>query len=131
MDLYSNALFTMFPFTNETFGYFPLESMACGTPVLTYDFQGPSEYVVNAHTGWLVHTDWELVQKSVESGKEEYLSETRTKRVRAASKFDKRPYLEQWLEISGKLSEEQMPFFPRSRNHSSVAQKAPTHALSS
>jgi len=111
VDLYSNALFTMFPFTHEPFGYVPLESMACGTPVLTYDFQGPSEYVVDAHTGWLVHTDDELVQKSVELWKEEYPSETRTNCVKAASKFDKRPYLEQWLEIIGKLSEDRMLFF--------------------
>lgn len=104
VDLYSNALFTMFPFTHEPFGYVPLESMACGTPVLTYDFQGPSEYVADAHTGWLVHTDDELVQKSVELWKEQYPSETRTNCVKAASKFDKRQYLEQWLEIIGKLS---------------------------
>ena len=111
VDLYSNALFTMFPFTHEPFGYVPLESMACGTPVLTYDFQGPSEYVVNAHTGWLAHTDDELVQKSVELWKEEYPSETRTNCVKAASKFDKRHYLKQWLEIIGKLGEDRALFF--------------------
>ena len=86
VDLCSNALSTIFPFTNETFGYFPLESMACGTPVLTHDFQGPSEHVVNAHTGWLVHTDLDRVQKSVEFGKE-HLLEARTNCV-TASNFD-------------------------------------------
>jgi glycosyltransferase involved in cell wall biosynthesis len=111
LDLYSNALFTMFPFTHEPFGYVPLESMACGTPVLTYDWQGPSEYVVNDHTGWLVHTDAELLQKSVELWKEGYPSETRTSCVKTASKFDKRQYLEQWLEIIGKLSEDRTLFF--------------------
>ena len=111
VDLYSNALFTMFPFTHEPFGYVPLESMACGTPVLTYDFQGPSEYVADAHTGWLVHTDGELVQKSAELWKEQYPSETRTNCVKAASKFDKRTYLERWSEILGKLSEDRTLFF--------------------
>jgi len=111
VDLYSNALFTMFPFTHEPFGYVPLESMACGTPVLTYDFQGPSEYVADAHTGWLVHTDGELVQKSAELWKEQYPSETRTNCVKAASKFDKRAYLERWSEILGKLSEDRTLFF--------------------
>jgi hypothetical protein len=43
--------------------------------------------------------------------KEEYPSETRTNCVRVASKFGERPYLEQWLEILGTLSEEQMLFF--------------------
>jgi len=52
--LYSNALFTVFPFTDEPLGWIPIESMACGTPVLTYNKQGPKETVVNGQTGWLV-----------------------------------------------------------------------------
>jgi len=52
-DLYTNALYTLFPFTHEPFGYIPVESMACGTPVLTYNKQGPSETVINGVTGWL------------------------------------------------------------------------------
>jgi glycosyltransferase involved in cell wall biosynthesis len=120
VDLYSNALFTMFPFTHEPFGYVPLESMACGTPVLTYDFQGPSEYVVNTHTGWLVHTDEELVQKSVELWKENYPLNTRTNCVKAASKFDKRPYVEQWLEIIGKQCEDRMLFFQDAKTITTV-----------
>ena len=70
VDLYTNALFTLFPFTHEPFGYVPLESMACGTPTLTFDIQGPSEYILNNHTGWLVRTDEELTQKGVELWKE-------------------------------------------------------------
>ena len=123
VDLYSNAIFTMFPFTHEPFGYVPLESMACGTPVLTYDFQGPSEYVVNAHTGWLVRTDRELLQKSIELWKEEYPSQTRTNCVKAALKFDRRTYVEQWLETLGKLGEDQT-VFPRCKNHNNVTLKA-------
>ncbi|MFI5413488.1 MAG: glycosyltransferase [Candidatus Lutacidiplasmatales archaeon] len=52
--LYTNALFTAFPFTEEPFGFVPIESMACGTPVLTYAKQGPGETVVDGLTGWLV-----------------------------------------------------------------------------
>ena len=54
VELYSNALFTVFPFTDEPLGWIPVESMACGTPVLTYNKQGPMETVVNGETGWLV-----------------------------------------------------------------------------
>jgi len=115
VDLYSNALLTIFPFTHEPFGYVPLESMACGTPVLTYDFQGPSEYVLNGRTGWLVHSDEELVKKSTELWKEKYLVETRTDCVKAASRFDKRPYLEQWLEILGKLCDDRIRVFQDAR----------------
>ncbi len=62
--LYSNALFTMFPFTFEALGWVPIESMACGTPVLTYGRQGPGTTVVNGKTGWLVQTADELVHKA-------------------------------------------------------------------
>lgn len=99
IDLYSNALFTLFPFTHEPFGYVPLESMACGTPVLTYDVQGPSEYVIDGHAGWLVHTDGDLVHKSIELWKEGYPPSTRTNCVQEASKFDKQAYIRKWLEV--------------------------------
>lgn len=65
VDLYSNAMFTAFPFTNETLGRVPIESMACGTPVLTYNKQGPSETVVNNETGWLADNRKELVEKAL------------------------------------------------------------------
>lgn len=66
MSLYSNALFTAFPFTDEPFGWVPLESMACGTPVLAYNKQGPSETIVDKVTGWLVDGTDEFVKKAVE-----------------------------------------------------------------
>jgi glycosyltransferase involved in cell wall biosynthesis len=64
VELYSGAEFTVFPFTNEPFGYVPVESMACGTPVLTYGKEGPAETVVNGETGWLVHSRDEFVRKA-------------------------------------------------------------------
>ncbi|MFB3889448.1 MAG: glycosyltransferase family 4 protein [Candidatus Bathyarchaeia archaeon] len=97
--LYSNALFTLFPFTHEPFGYVPLESMACGTPVVTYDSQGPSECVVNDHTGWLVRTDEEMTQKTVGLWKENYTPAFRRDCVRKASEFDRKHYVEKWLRV--------------------------------
>ena len=99
VDAYSNALFTIFPFTHEPFGYVPLESMACGTPVLTYNLQGPMEYVVDGDTGWLVRTDGELVRKAVELWKEKYPSHMRKKCVEEASRFDKKFYIRKWQKI--------------------------------
>lgn len=66
IELYTNALFTAFPFTNEPFGWIPIESMSCGTPVLTYNKQGPGETVVDGSTGWLVNTAQEFVTKAKE-----------------------------------------------------------------
>jgi glycosyltransferase involved in cell wall biosynthesis len=99
VDAYSNALFTLFPFTHEPFGYVPLESMACGTPVLTYNLQGPREYVIDGDTGWLVQTDDELVRKAVDLWKENYPVQMRKKCVKEASRFDKKFYVEKWQEI--------------------------------
>ncbi|MGB9959065.1 MAG: glycosyltransferase family 4 protein [Candidatus Bathyarchaeales archaeon] len=99
VDLYSNALFTLFPFTHEPFGYIPLESMACGTPPLTYNFQGPSEYIVDGQTGWLANNDAELIQKAEKLWKNGYPSRIRLQCANAASKFDKKNYIKKWLEI--------------------------------
>jgi glycosyltransferase involved in cell wall biosynthesis len=99
VELYSNALFTLFPFTHEPFGYVPLESMACGTPVLTYNLQGPSECVINESTGWLLHTDSELVQRAVKLWREGYSFTIRTNCVKVASKFDRKFYAGKWLKI--------------------------------
>jgi glycosyltransferase involved in cell wall biosynthesis len=99
VDQYSNALFTLFPFTHEPFGYVPLESMACGTPVLTSNMQGPSEYVIHDGTGWLVDTDEEFVYKALELWKGGYPSRIRLNCVKAASKFDKKFYFEKWLQL--------------------------------
>src|SRR3972149_430184 len=107
-DAYSNALFTLFPFTHEPFGYVPLESMACGTPVLTYNLQGPSEYVIDGRTGWLAQSDGELVQKAMKLWKEGYSSCVRGNCVKEASKFDRRFYLEKWLKVLDGLCGEQV-----------------------
>jgi len=99
VDAYSNALFTLFPFTHEPFGYVPLESMACGTPALTYNFQGPSEYVIDGHTGWLTRSDNELVQKGAELWKNGYTPSMRSACVKEAIKYDTKFYIKKWLKV--------------------------------
>lgn len=66
IDLYANALFTLFPFTCEPMGLVPIESMACGTPVLTYARQGPASTVLPGSTGWLVQGPDEMLAKATE-----------------------------------------------------------------
>jgi glycosyltransferase involved in cell wall biosynthesis len=66
VELYANALFTLFPFTCEPMGLVPIESMACGTPVLTYGRQGPASTVLPNATGWLVDTPEQMVAKATE-----------------------------------------------------------------
>ncbi|MCI4323775.1 MAG: glycosyltransferase [Thermoplasmata archaeon] len=90
--LYSNAEFTAFPFSNEPFGYVPLESMACGTPVLTYSREGPAETVVHGQTGWLVATAQEFVQVASQLWREGFDRERFSRdSIRQSSRFRPEP----------------------------------------
>jgi len=97
--LYSNALFTLSIFTHEPFGYIPIESMACGTPVLTYGVQGPSESVINGKTGWFVKDDSQLVNVATQIWREGYPSRIREDCRNRALDFDAKTIAEQWLEL--------------------------------
>ena len=106
VELYSNSLYTLFPFTHEPFGYIPLESMACGTPVLTYGMQGPSEYVIDGETGWLVKDGEQLIRKAVEIWEKGYSSKMRNTCVEEAMKFDKKVYSEKWFKLLNSIEED-------------------------
>ncbi len=109
VGVYSNALFTLFPFTHEPFGYIPVESMACGTPTLTYDAQGPSESVIDGNTGWLIKGDEAIISKATDLWNRGYPQSIRLKCVREASKYDREPYVEKWLRILVKENAKENP----------------------
>jgi hypothetical protein len=99
--LYSNALFTLFPFTTEPLGYVPIESMACGTPVLTYSREGPSITVENGKTGWLVDSPQEMVERAVQLWRDHETGMRTEDCVRRAHEFDvERTIVElrEWIE---------------------------------
>lgn len=97
--LYSNALYTLFTFNHEPFGYIPVESMSCGTPVLTYNAQGPSESVIEGQTGWLVKSNDELENSALQIWKHHYSLQIRKHcRLRALA-FDSKIIVKKWLEI--------------------------------
>jgi len=98
-ELYSNALFTVFIFTHEPFGYIPVESMACGTPVLTYAAQGPQESVQHGKTGWLARTDEELVKLALQIWKEGVPEPMRKLCRESVQKFAKQVIAKQWLKF--------------------------------
>jgi len=99
VNLYSNALYVLFTFAHEPFGYIPIESMACGTPVITYNIQGPSESVVNGSTGWLVNSDRELLERASRIWKDGYPQKMRKNCIERASLFDVKNISEKWLKI--------------------------------
>lgn len=97
VELYGQARLTVFPFTVEPFGYIPLESMACGTPVLTYGREGPGETVLSGRTGWLVNSRAELVQAAKSRwGAGPVPREMRSACVERAAAYDYRRVGEMW-----------------------------------
>jgi len=99
VNLYSNAIFTLFPFTHEPFGYISVESMACGTPVLTYNRQGPSETVANGITGWLANTPEEIARLTIKIWRNGYPSTMRKEARKRALLFDVERIAKKWLQV--------------------------------
>jgi glycosyltransferase involved in cell wall biosynthesis len=75
--------------------------MACGTPVLTYNRQGPSESVINGVTGWLVNSDKELVDLASKIWKDGYPQKMRKNCITRASLFDAKKISEKWIDLVG------------------------------
>ena len=99
VDLYSNALYVLFTFAHEPFGYIPIESMACGTPVITYNRQGPSESVVDGSTGWLASSDDDLVNLALKIWKDGYSQKINKNCVKRAKLFDLEKIAEKWVKV--------------------------------
>ena len=55
-DIYSQSILTVCPQKWETFGLVPVESMACGTPVLAFNCMGHQETIINGKTGLLAES---------------------------------------------------------------------------
>lgn len=65
--LYGEALLTICAFIMEPLGFVPLESMACGTPVIGVREAGLRETIVSDDIGLLVHRDPGELAAAVES----------------------------------------------------------------
>jgi glycosyltransferase involved in cell wall biosynthesis len=95
--LHHSNIECLFPFTDEVFGYIPIESMACGTPTLTYAHQGPKETVSNGITGWLAENDEELITLASKINNEGYSNTIRKKCRESSLKFDKQHIATKWF----------------------------------
>ena len=102
VNLYTNALYVLFTFNHEPFGYIPIESMACGTPVLTYNKQGPSESVVNGSTGWLVNDDEELLDIALKIWKDGYPQKIRQNCIARSELFDSKKIADELIDVCKK-----------------------------
>ncbi|MGB9134396.1 MAG: glycosyltransferase family 4 protein [Candidatus Bathyarchaeia archaeon] len=106
VGLYSNALFTLFTFNHEPFGYIPVESMACGTPVLTYNSQGPSETVIDGVTGWLANTREESIRLALSLWKGGYPPTMRANARERALRFSEENIAGEWIQVVERLAQE-------------------------
>ena len=97
--LYGNAAFTIFPHTHEPLGLVPLESMACGTPVLTYAKQGPAETVIHNEAGWLANSKAELINYAVKLWHLGYPEEFRVNARRRALEFGIGNIIREWVRL--------------------------------
>lgn len=64
-DFLRNAkalIFPTRPVWREPFGLVMIESMACGTPVIAFNYNSSPEIVVHGKTGFLVETEEEMVE---------------------------------------------------------------------
>ena len=84
---YSNAKFTITASFREFFGYATAESLACGTPVLSFAHGGASEMIQNDINGWLVNSDDELYSKSLEIFRNGYDKSMRTHARQISQRF--------------------------------------------
>ncbi|MGC8726265.1 MAG: glycosyltransferase family 4 protein [Thermoplasmata archaeon] len=66
VKLYTNAKITLVPNFNEPYGYIPVESMSCGTPVVAYADGGFIETIENGKTGYLVKNKKDFLSKTLE-----------------------------------------------------------------
>jgi glycosyltransferase involved in cell wall biosynthesis len=62
-QMYSKSILTISPQEWETFGYVPIESMLCGTPVLAFASQPFSELVQDKNIAHLVYSRKALLEK--------------------------------------------------------------------
>ncbi len=66
VELYNRAMATVFVPSREPFGFVPLESMACGTPVIGANEGGITESVLDGQTGFLVERDSIQIKNAIE-----------------------------------------------------------------
>lgn len=62
---YNESLMTLSLSNFDTFGLVPLESLACGTPVIAFNVAGYRETIVNGKTGYLVEFDPKEIAEKV------------------------------------------------------------------
>jgi glycosyltransferase involved in cell wall biosynthesis len=112
VNLYNKALVTICAYIMEPFGLVPLESMACGTPVIAVKEGGLRETVVHQKTGLLVDRNTQLLAQALsnllENGnlREEYGKNAREYVIRNWTWQKSIKQLEEYLMMAAKEEED-------------------------
>jgi len=80
--------------------------MACGTPVITYNKQGPGESIIHNKTGWLVNNDAELEEQILKIWKKGYSPKIRNNCLERALDFDQKIIGEKWVKVLNLLEKD-------------------------
>lgn len=92
-ELYAACDVMVTPSLQEAFGKTLVEAMACGTPVVAFDFGGPSDIVQHKHTGYLAEPfDTADLAKGIEwcvQDENRIASLSEAARQRAETQFDR------------------------------------------
>jgi glycosyltransferase involved in cell wall biosynthesis len=55
-SIYESATLTLYTAIGEGFGQIPVESMKYGTPIIAFNYGGPTETIINNKTGFLIQS---------------------------------------------------------------------------
>jgi alpha-1,3/alpha-1,6-mannosyltransferase len=100
--LTSRCMASFNPF--EHYGIVPIEAMAAGTPPIVANGGGQKETIINEETGFLVNDVDEMAEKMYLLLTDEKTFNNMSKKAREhARKFDKKQFIEGWLNLIEKL----------------------------
>ncbi len=86
--IYSSADVLLLPSRFDTFCNVVLEALSCGLPVIAYNNKGPKDIVLHNECGYLVGSEKEMAEKTIEFLTSKLQDEFRTAAIRRAKDFN-------------------------------------------
>jgi glycosyltransferase involved in cell wall biosynthesis len=103
ISAYSNAAVTISASLQEFFGYSTAESLACGTPVISFNYGGAAEMLVDGFNGWLVKSEVELSNRLKKIFDSRYSEEMRANARNSSDRFSLSTSATKFIELLRKI----------------------------